>query len=221
MTRRELVETVRPPRGTVTDPGTTAVPVVTADHPLVADIAGLSCVADYVDPSREQDLLNAIDREPWLTDLRRRVQHYGYRYDYKARTVSAEQYLGPLPPWVQSVADELARDGWMSRCADQVIVNEYEPGQGIAPHVDCVPCFADTIISLSLGSPCVMEFTSVTSGVKVPVFLPPRSVVVLSGAARYDWRHAIPGRKRDVLEGRAVPRQRRVSLTFRNVLMKR
>jgi hypothetical protein len=36
----------------------------------------------YVDPEEQQALLDAVDAAPWLSDLRRRVQHYGYRYDY-------------------------------------------------------------------------------------------------------------------------------------------
>jgi hypothetical protein len=27
-------------------------------------------------------LLDAVDAAPWLSDLRRRVQHYDYHYDY-------------------------------------------------------------------------------------------------------------------------------------------
>jgi alkylated DNA repair dioxygenase AlkB len=128
-------------------------------------------------------------------------------------------YLGPLPDWLQPLCQELKERGLMPRVADQVIVNEYEPGQGIAPHVDCVPCFADTIASLTLGSGCLMEFTKVKTREKVPLFLERRSLVVLSGEARYDWRHAIPARKSDPREGLVVPRGRRLSLTFRNVLL--
>jgi alkylated DNA repair dioxygenase AlkB len=66
-----------------------------------------------------------------------------------------------------------------------------------------------------------MEFTHVKTRQKTPLFLARRSLVVLSGEARYDWRHAIPGRKSDTQEGRMVPRGRRLSLTFRNVLLER
>ena len=41
---------------------------------------------------------------------------------------------------------------------DQVTVNEYPPGCGIAPHVDTHSAFTGTILSLSLGDRCVMEF---------------------------------------------------------------
>ena len=55
--------------------------------------------------------------------------------------------------------------GWFERMPDQVIVNEYEPGQGIAAHVDCVPSgFSGTIASLSLLSSCTMHFQDRSSG---------------------------------------------------------
>jgi alkylated DNA repair dioxygenase AlkB len=187
----------------------------------MADIPGLRYLADYLDDAREQALTEVIDRQPWLTELRRRVQHYGYKYDYKGRKVTPEMYLGPLPGWLQPLCGELKDGGLMPRVADQVIINEYEPGQGIAPHVDCVPCFADTIASLTLGSSCLMEFTKVKTREKVPLLLARRSLVVLSGEARYEWRHAIPARKSDTQEGRVVVRGRRLSLTFRNVLVEK
>jgi alkylated DNA repair dioxygenase AlkB len=147
--------------------------------------------------------------------------YYGYKYDYKGRKVTPEMCLGPLPEWLQPLCQELKDRGLMPRVADQVIVNEYEAGQGIAPHVDCVPCFADTIASQTMGSSCLMEFTKVKTREKVPLFLPRRSLVVLSGEARYNWRHAIPARKSDTHQGRVVARGRRLSLTFRNVLLEK
>src|SRR5438445_662516 len=74
---------------------------------------------------------------------------------------------------------------------DQVIVNEYEPGQGITPHIDCEPCFGDTVASLTLGSGCVMDFTEVKGPGKASVWLERRSLVVLRDEARYEWRHSI------------------------------
>lgn len=102
---------------------------------------------------------------------------------------------------------------------DQVIVNEYEPGQGISAHIDCVPCFDGTIASLSLGSSCVMEFLNARTRGKREILLDERSLIVLSGEARYDWTHAIPGRKSDMINGQKMYRLRRASLTFRNVIL--
>ncbi len=182
-----------------------------------AIVPGLTYLPDYLDAAHQDRLLAAIDGLPWLGDLQRRVQHYGYRYDYKARRVEASMALGPLPAWGAEVAQRLHAEGWFAVPPDQLIVNEYEPGQGITKHVDCVPCFDDTVVSISLGSACVIELAQ--GEVKVPVLLEPRSALVLKEDARYRWTHAIAGRKKDVYQGRAYSRGRRVSLTFRKVLL--
>jgi alkylated DNA repair dioxygenase AlkB len=176
-------------------------------------------VAGYLDQAEQEELLRAVDGGPWRDDLKRRVQHYGYRYDYTRRTVGSDMYLGPLPDWAARWGHRLLRDGYVNRPLDQVIINEYLPGQGIAPHVDCVPCFGDTVLSLSLGSSCVFTMTPGSGGEPVPVPLEPGSLLVMAGEARYRWRHGIAARKSDTYEGRTVRRGRRVSLTFRTVLL--
>jgi len=109
-------------------------------------------IPDYLSPQQESDLIAKIDEQIWLSPFKRRVQHYGYIYDYKKRTVTEDMFLGQLPDWLESIASRLHEEGFIDAEPDQVIINEYYPGQGIAPHVDCEPCFGDTIISLSLGS---------------------------------------------------------------------
>ncbi|MBI4446899.1 MAG: alpha-ketoglutarate-dependent dioxygenase AlkB [Acidobacteria bacterium] len=182
-------------------------------------IPGLGYVSDYLTTEEEQELLSVIDVQPWLSDLKRRVQHYGYRYDYKRRSVDRSMYLGPLPEWAAELAAGLVGDGWVTERPDQLIINEYLPGQGILGHVDCIPCFSDTIVSISLGSSCVMVFTHRRTGVQEPVLLEPRSLVVLKGEARYQWKHGIPARKTDDYNARKIARGRRISLTFRKVLL--
>ena len=186
----------------------------------ILNIPGLHYYPDFISESLEAQLIETIDGQPWLTDLKRRVQHYGYKYDYKARSVDPSMYLGPLPDWANLVTRELHAYGLMPRMPDQLIVNEYEPGQGISPHVDCKPCFDNTIVSISLGSSCMMNFTKINAETTYSLLLERRSVLVLSEAARYDWQHSIPARKSDVCEGEKIKRGRRLSLTFRNVLVK-
>ena len=107
------------------------------------------------------------------------------------------------------------RDGLMPDVADQLIANQYPPGQGIPPHVDA-PLFTDTIVSISLGSPCVMEFSRARRD-REQMFLEPMSALVISGEARHQWKHAIPARTTDEWMGQELQRARRVSLTFRNM----
>lgn len=184
-------------------------------------VPGLKYVPNFVTDEGEATLLAAVDSEPWLTDLKRRVQHYGYRYDYKSRKVDPSMHLGPLPFWARPLAEQLVVEGHIDAVPDQLIVNEYEPGQGISAHVDCVPCFGPVVCSVTLGSQSVMELSAVESDTVEPLLLEMRSLVVLAGDARYKWRHAIPGRKSDKLDSRVVQRRRRVSLTFRTVIVER
>lgn len=161
----------------------------------------------------------ASDAASWSTELKRRVQHYGWRYDYRARNVTPEDYLGPLPDWLSAIAEQLVVDGHFDRAPDQVIINEYLPGQGIAPHVDCLPCFGDTIASLSLLSATTMVFDHPHTNERRELRLEPGDLLVMKGEWRTKWRHSIPARKSDMVNGARVPRSRRVSLTFRNVII--
>jgi alkylated DNA repair dioxygenase AlkB len=182
-------------------------------------IPGLSYLDNFIDQQCHDTLLQDIDNQNWLEDLKRRVQHYGYKYDYKSRRIDQSMRLGALPDWVMPVVQLLQQAGWFQRPPDQLIVNEYLPGQGIFNHVDCVPCFAETIASLSLGSSCVMNYKSKSTGEVVPVLLQPRSLVVMRGESRFEWLHGIDARKTDIIDGRTIHRSRRISLTFRNVLL--
>jgi alkylated DNA repair dioxygenase AlkB len=183
-------------------------------------VTALSLLSDFITSVDEQALLKVIDEQSWLSDLKRRVQHYGYRYDYTARQVTMDLYLGALPECLQSLANRLHQSGLLTTPPDQVIINEYEPGQGIAPHVDCVPCFGDTVASLSLLSGCLMDFSHIKTGQQTNLYLPPCSLLILKKEARYHWQHGIAKRKSDTVDGVKTPRARRVSLTFRNVLVK-
>lgn len=178
---------------------------------------GLTYLENYIQEDKAGRLVKEIDAVPWRTDLKRRVQHYGYRYDYKARKARRDDYLGPLPELFQQLAERLTDEGHFQTVPEQMIVNEYQPGQGISAHVDCQPCFGETIASLSLLSACVMRFASQKSSKHMDLLLQPDSLLVMAGEARHDWTHAIPARKTDLVKGQRFQRTRRISLTFRQM----
>lgn len=190
-----------------------------ADLQSPLEISGLVYQADYLTAAQEAELIRMIDRQPWITDLKRRVQHYGYRYDYKARNITGDLQLDPIPDWLSAYCMQFQAEGLFQGVPDQIIINEYQPGQGIASHIDCIPCFENTIASLSLGSSCVMDFAHEARNQKIPVLLEPRSLIILSGDARYQWRHGIAARKTDSYKSIRYSRSRRLSLTFRNVIL--
>lgn len=180
-------------------------------------ISGLTYIPDFISELEQYDLLSTIDSCTWLTDLKRRTQHYGYKYDYTKKSIDTSMSLGPLPDWLEPLTSKLFNQGIFTQPVEQVIVNEYLPGQGISKHTDCIPCFGDTIASLSLGSTCAMDLEHYQSGKKGTIMLAPRSLLVLSGEARYDWMHAIPARKQDSFQNSILERSRRISLTFRTI----
>lgn len=64
-----------------------------------------------------------------------------------------------------------------------------------------------------------MDFRHTQSQTHIPVWLEVGSLVTMQGEARYEWKHGIAARKTDVVEDQKVPRGRRVSLTFRTVVL--
>lgn len=194
--------------------------MVTNLESTIARISGLKYVPDFINEKEHEELWQAIYKEPWLTDLKRRVQHYGWKYDYKSRSIDYSMFLGELPSWAKPIANRLYKSGYLPNMPDQLIINEYQPGQGIANHVDCEPCFGSTIITISLGSKCVMDFINIKTKEKIEVLLEPRSLAVLSEEARYNWSHGITARKTDKFRNVKTDRQLRISMTFRNVILK-
>jgi alkylated DNA repair dioxygenase AlkB len=183
-------------------------------------VPGLVYVADWLDAESCAALEAAIDAGAWSDQLRRRVQHYGHRYDYGSRKVAGPdaEAAPPFPGWASELAVRLVDEGRVPAAPTQAIVNEYEPGQGISAHVDCVPCFGPVVAAVSLGSACVMDFTLPGEGAAVAVRLEPGSLCLMTGPARYDWRHAIAGRKSDPGPRGRVARGRRLSVTYRTVI---
>ena len=173
----------------------------------VPPIPGLVYLPNYLDEADEQSLVEAIDRGPWNTEWQRRRQPYGSSY---GKGGSAP----PIPEWGLRLAERLFDDGITPVPFDQMLVNEYQPGQGISLHRDYAP-FGRTVVSLSLLSPCVMDFRRAADNARERLLLERRSLIALSDEARYEWEHGIAARKKDVWHGLPVERGRRLSVTFR------
>lgn len=177
------------------------------------EIKGLTLFENFISEAEERTLIENIDRNPelWLPDLKRRVQQFGYKYDYTRKFSSKENSLGPLPDWLLAFSEKLVQQNLMEQ-PEQVIINEYVTGQGIGLHVDRTTSFGPVVISLSLLADCNMKFVKQSYSSYLDneeiVLLPKRSLVVLEKDARYNWAHGIPPVKID----------RRVSITFRTMI---
>ncbi|XP_029458309.1 alkylated DNA repair protein alkB homolog 8 [Rhinatrema bivittatum] len=172
---------------------------------------GLLVIEEFVSSEDEKMLLENIDwttdKQNALTSLKhRRVKHYGYEFRYDDNNVDKENPLpGGLPEICNTVLEKCLNQGFAKSKPDQLTINQYEPGQGIPPHVDTHSAFEDEIISLSLGAETVMDFKH-PDGRTVAVMLPRCSLLVMTGESRYLWTHGITPRKFDVVQ--ATERQK-------------
>jgi alkylated DNA repair protein alkB family protein 8 len=229
-------------------------------------IPGLLLIPNFISKDEQTTLLSLIDSAPWEHLAKRRVQHWGKNFKYDIRGVDPNEPAVPFPPQIASIASRIENipppppstttttdtPAVLPLCPsplDQLTVNEYSPGVGLAPHVDTHSAFEGAIVSLSLAGPTVMvlrkeidvdidgngkreemEKEEENRGIdhqnhnqnhmlQKSLFLPPRSLLILGGEARYAWQHYIPHRKSDEVVGMgAVHRaERRVSLTFRKI----
>jgi alkylated DNA repair dioxygenase AlkB len=176
------------------------------------EIPGLWYQENFITKEEEKTLLEECNNAEWSDILKRRVQHYGYTYSYKSKAINKDEYLGPLPEWTDTIINKLNKLGLSF---DQMIVNEYIPGQGISAHTDSSTMFKDGIVSISLGSDIIMNFTYGTTCIEQ--LLKRRSVIILHGESRYNWKHEIKSRKNDIIDGKRKSRNTRISLTFRRV----
>ena len=185
---------------------------------------GLIYSREFITEEDETRLLEYIDGAEWITELQRRVQHYGWRYDYKKRGIDSSARAPALPEWARELGRKLVDERLMPIPPDQLIVNEYRGEQGITPHIDHPDDFAEHIATISLLETWDMRFT--LGRTEKPFYQPLErgSVAILTGDARYKWKHEIPKRKNEPRrnrpgKGRWIRRSRRISLTFRRTRM--
>jgi len=184
---------------------------ISFEHSKTSFPSGLELRENYISADDERNFIENIDKGQWSTVLKRRTQHFGYEYDYKKKATQELKQIETFPNWCLDLTTRLKQEVFY-RAPEQLIINEYQPGQGISKHIDS-PVFGEPIVSLSLGSPCVMIFTLKER--RFEILLPQRSLLVLRGESRWDWTHEIPARKNDKINGQIIERTRRISMTFR------
>jgi alkylated DNA repair dioxygenase AlkB len=123
---------------------------------------------------------------------RRRVASFGGKFDYDNNRLLPAP---PIPPAFEPLRERVAR--WLGvppGLFSQMLVAEYAPGTPLGWHRD-VPDF-ESIVGVSLLGEGEMRFRPYPppagrSDATRCLLLPPRSVYVLEGPARWQWQHAI------------------------------
>jgi alkylated DNA repair dioxygenase AlkB len=172
---------------------------------------GMRFDPEFLSKDEESRLIAIVERLP-LANMQyqqftalRRVVSYGGQYDFSAQRLNAAQ---PLPDWLAPLC---RRAGDWAGIAPghftQALVAEYQPGTPLGWHRD-VPDFGD-ILGISLLGEAVMRFRpypplAPKKADVLRITVPPRSIYLLRGAARWDWQHSV-----------APTKQLRYSITLR------
>jgi alkylated DNA repair dioxygenase AlkB len=178
-------------------------------------VPGLFIYPNFIDEEKEQQLLEEIDCQIWVVDYLRRLQYYGYRNELE-KPYNLIPFPVPIPETIQQLSEEIVKQKILTYQPDQVIINEYVPGEGIKPHKDRA-YYENQICGVNLGSGCIMKFIKGKNLEVVDVEVPRRSLYVMQDDARKKWSHGIPPRKKDNINGNISHRERRVSITYRKV----
>jgi len=189
----------------------------------IESVPGLYYIDNLISPEYSQQLFHYLDNEEkWssITDSpnSRVVQHYGYKYNYKNH--NNKEMGKPIPDTFSELIQSLQQKvqelqlGDSSYSFNQIIVNNYEPGQGISKHTD-IKSYGAVIGCYTIGSGATMRFRKKDE--VVDLYVKPNSLYVMSGDSRYLWTHEMPSTKSDKYNGKCIMRDRRISITFRNV----
>ena len=117
-----------------------------------------------------------------------------------------------LPAWLGKTVEDLQQRTALfpdDAKANHVLVNEYEPGQGIMPHEDG-PLYRSRVAIVSLASTVVMELRGRPNGddgdrlSPMTVVLRPRSLLVFEDEAYTACLHGIADVLEDVVDERCV-----------------
>jgi len=181
-------------------------------------ISGLYYYQNVISPEFSHELSQYLESTDDFKPLNssknsRQVIHYGFNYNYKTKNIY--EVAPDMPPIIHQLR-ELIRihQDTPTEQFNQCIINKYEIGQGISPHIDLVK-YGPTICCFSLGSTAIMEFNR--NNKNTEVFIEPDSLYVMSDEARYKYTHSMPQRKYDIHNKTTLYRKIRYSITFRSV----
>jgi len=186
----------------------TASDMAMAEPVRVETIEGLTIHPHFVSSVQANTLWRILREQPWRRDLSRDTLHYGVRYDYKTRQLCSD--VPPIPEWLEELTDAVQkRVITAGDKIEQIIVNRYLEGQGIAPHIDSIGLFGPVVVTLTLGSEVPIRFERDSQSIHVRA--PACSLMVMCGESRFEWKHSLK------LKGCGE----RISVTFRTLNKRR
>lgn len=185
------------------------------------NLSGYFILENFITDDEEQSLLgeNGIDSlsHEWYIGKPPRGNGYGLCFSIKEHEIIPEELrwlIFKMHPYFTQEDIELGIEDLFRQ---ELNIWDYEPGCGISAHTDPAHCFGEGIYIVSTGSSAVMEMRSREDPSQYKyLFLPRKSLLVIQGTARHiPWTHSIPARLADLVDGKLIPRTRRVSFSLR------
>lgn len=188
-------------------------------------------IPNFITSEEEAHILKnvySVPKPKWTCLSKRRLQDYG--------GVPHEKGMIPesIPNWLTKYVEKVAQlNVFDNHKPNQVLVNEYLPGQGIMPHSDG-PLFFPTIATISCGSHTILNFLENSEArTKIcQLLLEKCSLVVIKDDMYSKYLHSIQDIDVDVISegcanllncgkqyilGDKIKRDTRISITIRNV----
>ena len=181
---------------------------------------------DWCTSSEEEYLLGRVyhggasGKKKWTEVSGRRLQNLGGVVHPKGLIPT------PMPEWLATVAANVRASAGdlLPAPINHVLVNEYQPGDGILPHQDG-DAYYPAVAIVSLGCDAVMRFaprrddleegkgnesegneSGQSSSRSFGVFLPRRSLLVFDGALYERYLHGIDATREDVIDATVANR---------------
>jgi DNA oxidative demethylase len=166
-----------------------------ADEPL----PGLRFWPNFVAPGEERVLEQTVDAAPLAPfkfgqwQGKRLTASYGHAYDFARGRIDPAP---PFPPWLAALAERVAEVADGADFAHGLVIR-YDPGAAIGWHRDRPQFGLVAGISLTSAARLRLRRRRPDGGFdRRSVDLPPRSLYLLDGPARWDWEHSLaPGQE--------------------------
>jgi alkylated DNA repair dioxygenase AlkB len=157
---------------------------------------------NFISETEEQDVIREIEKLE-LTPFKyyqftgkRRTASFGWQYEFGDKEISAAPDIPSFLLPLRARAGSLLSIGPSSLVQTSIL--EYSTGSPIGWHRD-IPHFG-IVAGISLGAPCRIKFRkyhrvrpkTANRGEILSIELQPRSIYLMSGAARELWQHSIP-----------------------------
>ncbi|XP_051551491.1 alpha-ketoglutarate-dependent dioxygenase alkB homolog 6-like [Myxocyprinus asiaticus] len=205
-------------------------------------------IPNFITETEEEHLLQQVYRAPkpkWTQLSGRRLQKWFLIsvFNISGGLPNPKGMLAEkLPEWLKYTEKISALGAFAGKTANQVLVNEYKPGEGIMPHEDG-PLYHPTVTAISLGYHTLLDFyrpvcqtqleipQTEESRYMLSLLVLRQSLLILQDDMYKCYLHGIQGVCEDTLSehvvnlssaggqvGDTLARGTRISLTIRHIL---